>query len=156
MENKKVFRTTRLWFFFFIFIVVLIVFGVIKSIVQDGNWSFLLRSLIFVPFFILLFWLYRTKIELYDTYVIVVSNAQNWLKTIKSKISYGDIQSVIAVWKFHGVNENSVCIKLKNGWQDICIWWIKKFEELLDELKCKWVKVIESNDSQLKKFWHLW
>ena len=150
------FYTTRLWFFFFVFIVALIVFGVIRSIIQDWDRSFLLKSLVFVPFFIGLFCLYRTKIELYDTYVIVVSNAQNWLKIIKSKISYDDIQSVIAVWKLYLIKENSICIRLKNNWQDICIWWIKKFEELLDELKCKWVKVVESDKSQLNNFWHLW
>ena len=150
------FRTTRLWFFFFVFIVALIIIGIIKSIVQDGDWSFLLESLIFTPFFIWLFWLYRTKIELYDTYMVVVCNAQNSLKIIKSKISYGDIELVLAVWRLCWVNENSICIKLKNGSQDICIWWIKKFEELLDELKCKWVNVVESNNSQLKNFWHFW
>ena len=150
------FYTTRLWFFFFVFIVALIVFGVIRSIIQDWDRSFLLKSFVFVPFFIGLFCLYRTKIELYDTYVIVVSNAQNWLKIIKSKISYDDIQSVIAVWKLCLIKENSICIRLKNNWQDICIWWIKKFEELLDELKCKWVKVVESDKSQLNNFWHLW
>lgn len=150
------FHTTRLWFFFFVLIVILIVIGVVKSIFQEGDWSFLLRGIVFVPFFIWLFCLYRTKIELYDTYAVFVSNSENGLKIQKSKIFYDDIQSVVAVWKIGWVSENSICIRLKNNWQDICIWWIKKFEELLDELKCKWVKVVESDKSQLNNFWHLW
>ena len=150
------FHTTRLWFFFFVLIVILIVIGVVKSIFQEGDWSFLLRGIVFVPFFIWLFCLYRTKIELYDTYAVFVSNSENGLKIQKSKIFYDDIQSVVAVWKIGWVSENSIRIRLKNNWQDICIWWIKKFEELLDELKCKWVKVVESDKSQLNNFWHLW
>lgn len=149
------FRTTRLWFFFFVFIVILIVIGVIKSIFQEGDWSFLLRGILFVPFFIWLFCLYRTKIELYDTYAVFVSNSENGLKIQKSKIFYDDIQSVVVVWKVGSVCENSICIKLKNGSQDICIWWIKKFEELLEELKWKWVNIVESKESQLKKFWRM-
>jgi hypothetical protein len=151
-----VFHTTRLWFFFFVLIVILIVIGVVKSIFQEGDWSFLLRGIVFVPFFIWLFCLYRTKIELYDTYAVFVSNSENGLKIQKSKIFYDDIQSVVAVWKIGWVSENSIRIRLKNNWQDICIWWIKKFEELLNELKCKWVKVVESDKSQLNNFWHLW